>query len=188
MNGERELDGDARLFTKRKIYMSGEIDSEMADDIGRRILLLNMMNDRPIDLIINSSGGNIASGLRILDDMAGSPAEIHTICPQKAYSMAAIIFSAGKKRYMYPHAKLLLHEPQADNIMSADLSSLKNMSAEMTGYKNDTDRILAENTGKSIEEIRNVTDTVTVFTAQEAIDFGLCDGFISVRDMLRGEE
>lgn len=186
MNGEHELNGEAKLFTERMIFLYQKIDKNLANDIHDKILLLNKLGDQPIDLIINSGGGDIKYGLLILDAIKGSSAPIRTICTSEAYSMAAIIFSAGAKRYMYPHAQLLLHEPHVGKIDSADITSLTAMAEEMMNYKHESDLLLAEYTGRTLEEIEKVTDTVTVFNAEEAISFGLCDEIIAVKDLAGG--
>ena len=103
---------ECNLLTKRIIFIEGEITQDTAVETCKSLLFLAAENHNfPVDIIINSNGGAVDAGLLILDAMEGSGLEIHTWCLSRAFSKAALIFSAGSKRYILKHAELMLHQP-----------------------------------------------------------------------------
>ena len=168
---------ECNLLTKRIIFIEGEITQDTAVETCKSLLFLAAENHNfPVDIIINSNGGAVDAGLLILDAMEGSGLEIHTWCLSRAFSMAALIFSAGSKRYILKHAELMLHQPLVSATrIEGNVSIIKAVSDSLISTSKIINTILSRYTGKSLEEIESVTRTDTYFNAVEAISFGLAE-------------
>lgn len=180
-NGITLMPLETRLLAGRKIFVEGEIDSETACGFMKQVLHLNQEDVRkPIDVLINSPGGEINSGMLMYDVIQSSKAPIRLFCMGKAYSMAALLFASGAKgrRYMLPHSELMLHEPLLGDRVGGSSSSLKSISDSLLETKRRMNRILAKHTGKSEEEVEKATGFDHYFSPEESIAFGLCDEII----------
>jgi len=154
-----------------------EIDYPMASIFHQELLYLSKENPvAPIDVDINSPGGSVDAGLAILDLVHNCHTPIRMHCIGRAYSMAAVIFAAGRNgRDMLPHSKLMLHQPLVGQNMGGNATDIQSLSESLMATKKELNQILADSTGKTIQEIDQATSFDHYFSAQEAIDFGLCD-------------
>lgn len=181
---------ECNLLTKRIIFIESEITQDTAVETCKSLLFLAAENHNfPVDIIINSNGGAVDAGLLILDAMEGSGLEIHTWCLSRAFSMAALIFSAGSKRYILKHAELMLHQPLVSATrIEGNVSIIKAVSDSLISTSKIINTILSRYTGKSLEEIESVTRTDTYFNAVEAISFGLADEIADLSGLIRKDE
>lgn len=181
---------ECNLLSRRIIFIEGEITQETAVETCKSLLFLASENHNlPVDIVINSNGGTVDAGLLILDAMEGSGLEIRTWCLSRAFSMAALLFSAGSKRYMLQHAELMIHQPLVSATrIEGNVSMIKAVSDSLISTSKVINSILSKHTGKSEEEIEYVTRTDTYFTATEAMSFGLADGIASLRELIRKDE
>lgn len=172
-------------YENRTVYIDGDIDAECAGEFIRQLLELNR-NDAvaPIKVLIMSNGGSIIHGLAMYDAICTSLAPIETFCIGTAYSMAAILFVAGKKRQILEHSKLMLHEPLIESGFSGRASSIKSMSDSLQNTKEQLNRILCKHTGRTVEEMNKVINYDHYFSAKEAIEFGLADEIVGMDRIL----
>lgn len=181
---------ECNLLTRRIIFIEGEITQETAVEICKSLLFLAAENyNLPVDIVINSNGGAVDAGLLILDAMEGSGLEIRTWCLSRAFSMAALLFSAGSKRYMLKHAELMIHQPLVSATrIEGNVSMIKAVSDSLISTSKVINNILSKHTGKTEEEIETVTRTDTYFTAAEAVSFGLADEITDMKKLIRKDE
>lgn len=179
-NGITQVSVDSKLLSERRIFIDGEITSEIASDFFKKVMLLNAEDiTKPIDVFVNSPGGQISSGMSMYDVIQGSKAPIRMYCIERAYSMAAILFACGNHgRYMLPHSELMLHEPLLGNRVGGNSSSIKSISESLLEMKRKMNQILSKHTGKSEEEIEEATTYDHYFCPEESKKFGLCDQII----------
>ncbi len=177
-DGMREISLKTRHFTNRKLFLTGEITEETANDFVSQILYL-AQSDEPVDIFINSRGGSVNAGLVIYDAIQSCEGRIpiNLYCIGMAASMAAVILAGGQKgrRFILPHSKCMIHEPLISGGMSGSATTIKKTAESILETKAITNGILAKHTGKSIEEIDEATDFDNFMNAEEAIAFGLCD-------------
>lgn len=167
------------MLTQREIECVGEINSQTVNSIIRQIrYLANQNENEEITMFINSPGGEISSGLALYDVMKGVKCPIRTVCTGMAASMAAILFCAGDKRDMLEHARVMIHDPQLMQGYGGSTLTVKAVAEDMMRIREITCKILAEHTGKTIEEIYDKTAKDTYFNADEAIEYGLADRII----------
>ena len=187
-NGITLVPIDTRLLADRKIFVEGEINQETACVFLKKVMLLAREdNDKPIDIIINSPGGEINSGMLMYDVIQSSNTPIRTFCIGRAYSMAAILFTCGNHgRYMLPHGELMLHEPLLGNRIGGSSSSIKSVSDSLLDTKKKMNRILAKHTGKTEKEIEKATSYDHYFSSEESVDFGLCDKIVGIDMIMEG--
>lgn len=177
VHGTREVSLATRHLMNRTLFLTGSIDREMADSFLSQFLYLEKESTEPITIYINSPGGEVNSGLMIYDTIQGSKLTINMVCTGMAASMAAIIFAGGQKgrRYILKHSKVMIHEPLIANGVGGSATSIKNISESILETRKICNGILAEHTGKNIEEIDEATSFDNYMNADEAIEFGICD-------------
>lgn len=171
---------------KRIIYLVGEINTEMAQEIVEQITYFSYEDrHQPIKIFINSGGGSIMAGLLIYDVIQGSEVPIELYCLEKAYSMAAVLFCSGQHgRYILPHSKVMIHDPRLSEGVGGNVSSIKELSEEIIKLKKNMDRLISKHTKQPLTKIEKVTKTDSFFSAEEAVKFGLADGVKSFSEML----
>lgn len=176
-NGIREVRLSTRHLMNRKIFLTGEINMEMANDFVLQFMFLEEDSSEPVTIYINSPGGEVNAGLMIYDVIQGSNLEINMVCTGMAASMAAIIFAGGQKgrRYILKHSRVMIHEPLIAGGIGGSATSIKNISESILTTKKIVNGILAEHTGKTEEEIDKATGFDNYMDAREAIEFGICD-------------
>lgn len=184
-NGIGEVFLSSKLLADRIIFLTGDIDHEMANNMLQKIIYLRKQDaKKPIKLIINSNGGLVEAGLMLFDIIHESETPIYTICCGCAYSMAAIIFAAGNKRFILPNSRVMCHEPLISGSVGGSSTTMKSISDGLMSTKRKMDRILSELTGKTLKVIAKATAYDHYFSASEAVEFGLCDKIITVNEML----
>ena len=185
-SGITQVSADSKLISQRKVFIEGEISSESACEFIKKILILNEEDtDKPIDVLINSPGGEINSGMAIYDVIQASKAPIRMFCIGRAYSMGAVLFSSGNHgRYMLPHSELMLHEPLLGNRVSGNSSSIQSISESLLETKRRMNQILARHTGKSEEEVEKATSYDHYYSPEESREFGLCDEIVDFNKIM----
>lgn len=174
--GTREVTLMTRNLMERKIFLLGTIDSEMANSFVLQMLYLDN-EDKPVDIIINSPGGEVNAGLLIYDIIQSCRNEVNIYCAGLAASMAAIILAGGEKghRFILPHSKVMIHEPLIAGGIGGSATSIRNISDSILETRALANGILAKHTGKTVEEIDEATSFDNYMNAEQAVAFGLCD-------------
>lgn len=170
-----QMDVFSRLMMEKIIFLGTEINSDVANIVNAQMLYLSSLGEDDITLNINSPGGEVYSGMAIIDTMNFIGNEIHTVCMGMAASMGAVILSSGTKgkRGILPHSRVMIHQPlggargQASDIL-IEAEQIKIVKDELCG-------ILANNSGQSFEKVIADCDRDHWMTAQEALDYGLVD-------------
>lgn len=181
--GERSYDIFSRLLNDRIIMLSEEVNDTTASLIVAQLLYLESQDaDKDISLYINSPGGSVSAGLAIYDTMQYIKCDVSTICIGLAASMGAFLLSSGAKgkRLALPNSEIMIHQPLIGG-MSGQATDVKIRTENLLRTKDNLNRILAENTGKTLEEIQRDTERDNFMTAQEAKDYGLIDQVITRR-------
>ena len=167
------------MLQRREIWLTGEIDSQMADSVISQILHLDAETPRTeITMYSDSPGGSVSAGLAIYDVMRAVPCDIRTVCVGTAASMAAVIFSAGNTREILKHGEVMVHDPLVNGGISGSALAVQDKSDRLMQVRKELCQILAEHTGKSLKQIYRVTAKDTYFSAEAAVKFGLADNII----------
>lgn len=169
------------LLKNRELFLIEEVNAETTNALIMQLMYLESQDEEaPINLYINSPGGDVVSGLALFDYIKLMRAPVNTVCIGTAASMGAILFLAGKKREMYPHTRIMIHDPAYGNGTMAGKKSheLKHQLDKLNETREALAGIIAEATGKTIDEIYEVTADDTFFSSEEAIEFGLATGII----------
>ena len=180
--GERSYDIFSRLLNDRIIVLSDEVNDTTASLIVAQLLYLEGQDpEKDISLYINSPGGSVTAGMAIYDAMQYIKCDVSTICMGLAASMGAFLLSSGAKgkRYALPNSEIMIHQPLGG--ARGQATDIKIVADQIIKTKERLNRILAENTGRSIEEIARDTDRDNYLTAQEACEYGLVDKVIDKR-------
>ncbi|MGY4719505.1 ClpP family protease [Naumannella huperziae] len=179
--GERTSDIYSRLLSDRIVYLGTEIDDGVANVIIAQLLHLQSVDsDAQINLYINSPGGSATAMFGIYDTMRFLRPAVATYCVGQAASAGAVIFAAGEpgRRLVLPHARILLHPPSMES--QGTLPDLAVQAAEITRLRNLQDEVLAYHTGRSVPELQRDIQRDRVFTATEAVEYGLADEIVSL--------
>ncbi len=183
--GERSYDIFSRLLSDRIIFLGEEITDSSASLIVAQMLFLEAQDPgRDIQLYINSPGGSITAGFAIYDTMQYIKCDVSTICVGLAASFGAFLLAGGAKgkRIALPNAEIMIHQPLiGGDGVRGPASDILIVSGQMQKNKQRLARILAENTGKSVEEIIADTERDNYMSAQEALAYGLIDKIIDKR-------
>ena len=174
--GERSYDIYSRLLEDRIIFLSGEITDSMANTIVAELIYLEARDmDKDISLYINSPGGSVTAGLAIYDTMQYIRCDVSTICVGMAASMGAFLLSSGTKgkRFALPNSEIMIHQPLGG--AQGQASDIKIQAEHILKIKDKMTRILAENTGRSYQEVERDTDRDNYLSAEEARAYGLVD-------------
>ena len=180
--GERSYDIFSRLLNDRIIMLSEEVNDTTASLIVEQLLYLEAQDpDKDIQFYINSPGGSVTAGMAIYDTMQYIKADVSTICVGMAASMGAFLLAAGAKgkRIALPNAEIMIHQPSGGSRGQASDSKIQG--GQILRIRETLNRILAENTGRSVEEIARDTERDHFLTAQEAVEYGLIDKVIYKR-------
>nr|WP_312577006.1 ATP-dependent Clp protease proteolytic subunit [Sedimentibacter sp.] len=184
--GERSYDIFSRLLADRIIFLGEEVSDASASLITAQLLFLEGQDpDKDISLYINSPGGSVTAGFAIFDTMNYIKCDVSTICIGMAASFGSFLLAAGAhgKRFALPNAEIMIHQPSITGGIKGPVSDIKIMSDYMQRSKRQLNSILAQNTGRSIEEIQRDTDRDNFMTAEEAVAYGLIDKVIASRDL-----
>lgn len=169
------------FFDRRSVNLWGVVDDKSAKDVVTKLLLLDA--DKPgheIKFYINSPGGVVTSGMVIYDTMRMIKSPVSTICMGLAASMGSILLSGGVKgkRYIYPHGEVMIHQPSLGGYIQGVSADLEIQAIQTRKVKEIGAKILAENCGKSIEQIMKDFDRDYWMDAKEAIEYGIVDQLI----------
>ena len=177
-HGTREVSLITRHFMDRKIFITGEITPDTANDFMSQLFYLEQENsDEPVTIYINSPGGEVNAGLMIYDLIQESKLNINVVCTGRAASMAAILLAGGKKenRYILRHSEVMIHEPLLSQGVGGSATSIGKISESILKTRDILNGILSKHTGKTLEEINEATAYDHYMSATEAIEFGICD-------------
>lgn len=180
--GERSFDIYSRLLRERVIFLTGEVEDNMANLIVAQLLFLEADNpDKDIHLYINSPGGSVTAGLAIYDTMQFIKPDVVTYCMGQAASMGAFLLSAGAKgkRYCLENARVMIHQPLGG--FRGQASDIEIHAREILFIKERLNRLMAEHTGQEFETIARDTDRDNFMTAEAAKNYGLVDKVLSKR-------
>ncbi len=174
--GERSYDIFSRLLNDRIIFLSEDVNDTTASLIVAQLLYLEAQDpDKDIQFYINSPGGSVTAGMAIYDTMQYIKCDVATICVGMAASMGAFLLSAGTKgkRMALPNAEIMIHQPSAGT--QGQITDMAIHLKRLETVKERMNRILSENTGKSIDVVTEACERDNFMTAQEALEFGLID-------------
>jgi ATP-dependent Clp protease, protease subunit len=174
---DRPVDPVDRLLRRRVVLLSGEINSDKANDVMARLLWLDHESEgEPIELRINSPCGDLLSGLALVDTIAQLGSPVATTCAGLAASMASVVLTVGARgqRRATPNARILIHQPWTGQFQG-QAADLERTAEEVLRLRHRVDGILAEATGQTVERIHHDTDRDTWFSAEEAVAYGLID-------------
>ena len=184
-NGERSMDIFSRLLNDRIIVLSDEVNSQTASLVVAQLLFLEGQDsEKDISLYINSPGGSVTDGLAIYDTMQYIKCDVSTICVGMAASMGAFLLSSGAKgkRIALPNSSILIHQPLiGGHGLTGQTTDIEIAAKNLVQTKERLNRILAENCGKTVEDLARDTDRDNWLTAQEALEYGLVDKVIDKR-------
>ena len=183
--GERSYDIFSRLLNARIIMLSEDVNDTTASLVVAQLLYLESQDpDKDISLYINSPGGSVSAGFAIFDTMQYIKCDVSTICIGLSSSMGAFLLSSGAKgkRFALPNSEIMIHQPLiGGGGLSGQATDIQIRTENLLRTKENLNRILSENTGKSIEDIRRDTDRDNFMTANEAMEYGLIDKVIAKR-------
>ena len=183
--GERAFDISSRLLKERIIFLVGPVDDHTANLVVAQLLFLESENpDKDIYFYINSPGGSVTAGMSIYDTMKFIKPDVQTLCLGQAASMGAFLLSAGTKgkRFALPNSRIMIHQPLISGGLGGQASDIEIHARELLKLKEKLNKILADHTGKSIEEVERDTDRDNFMSAQEAMEYGLIDKVITSRN------
>lgn len=169
------------LLSRREIFLTEEVNAETSNELIKQLMYLERQDSgKEITLYINSPGGEVISGLAVYDLISLMKSPVRTVCTGTAASMGAILFLAGKKREMLPHTRLMIHDPSfgGSSIGGKKSHELRHELEKLDEVREALAKIIAEKTGRPLEEIYDVTSDDTFYSAEEAITFGLATGIM----------
>ena len=180
--GERSYDIFSRLLNDRIVFLSEEVNDTTASLVVAQLLYLEAQDpDKDIQFYINSPGGSVTAGLAIYDTMQYIKADVSTMCVGLAASMGAFLLAAGTKgkRIALPNAEIMIHQPSGG--FSGQATDIQIHAEKIQRTKERLNTILAENTGKPLEVVREASERDNFMTAEEAKEFGIIDNVIFKR-------
>ena len=165
----------SRLMYDRIVYFMGVVNDDTCNTAVAQLLYLASVDERDINLYINSPGGSVVDGLGLVDTMNYINCDVSTLCIGMAASMGSVLLSNGAKgkRFVLPHSRVMIH--QVSSSQSGTLADLEIELEQTRRCKDDVYKILADNTGKTMEEMTALCDRNNWFIGQEAVDLGIVD-------------
>ena len=182
--GERSYDIYSRLLNDRIIFLADEVNDVTASLVVAQLLYLEAQDpDKDIYLYINSPGGSISVGMAIYDTMNYIKCDVSTICVGMAASMGAFLLSSGAKgkRFALPNAEVMIHQPLGG--MQGQASDIKIHADHIIRIREKLNKLLAEQTGQSLETIERDTERDNFMTADQAAEYGLVDKVITKKEL-----
>ena len=180
--GERSYDIFSRLLKERVIFAVGPVEDNMSNLIVAQLLFLESENaDKDIHLYINSPGGSVSAGLAIYDTMQFISPDISTICIGQAASMGALLLAGGAhgKRFCLPHSRMMIHQPIGG--FQGQASDIDIHAKEVLQTRDRLNQILANHTGKPLDQIARDTDRDNFMSGEVAVEYGLIDTVLTQR-------
>lgn len=181
--GERSYDIYSRLLKERIIFLTGEINDQVADLVVAQLLFLEAEdNTKDIQIYINSPGGSVSAGFAIYDTMQYIKCDVSTICMGMAASMGAFLLIAGAKgkRFALPNADIMIHQPLGG--AQGQATDIKIQAEKILKVRERLNKILSERTGQPLDKIELDTDRDYYLTADEALEYGIIDKVIEKRN------
>ena len=167
------------MLSHREVELVGEVDAESVNALIRQLRWLQREDpEGEITLYINSPGGSVDSGMALYDVMQAISCPVRTVCVGLAASMAALLFVSGDRRDMLPHSRVMIHDPLITQTGGSALR-LKAVSDDLMETRQIIANVIAEHSGKTMEEVLAKTATDSYFRAEEAVEFGLADNIIT---------
>ncbi|HJV81469.1 MULTISPECIES: ATP-dependent Clp endopeptidase proteolytic subunit ClpP [Oxalobacteraceae] len=180
--GERAYDIYSRLLKERVIFLVGPVTDQTANLIVAQMLFLESENpDKDISLYINSPGGSVSAGMAIYDTMQFIKPDVSTLCTGLAASMGAFLLAAGAKgkRFSLPNSRIMIHQPLGG--AQGQATDIEIQAREILYLRDRLNHILAEKTGKTVEQISKDTDRDNFMSAAEAAEYGMIDKVLTTR-------
>lgn len=180
--GERSYDIYSRLLKERVIFMVGPVNDQTANLVVAQLLFLESENpEKDISLYINSPGGSVSAGMAIYDTMQFIRPDVSTLCTGMAASMGAFLLAAGAKgkRFSLPNSRIMIHQPLGG--AQGQASDIEIQAREILYLRERLNGILAEKTGRSLEQIAKDTDRDNFMSADAAVEYGLIDKVLTHR-------
>lgn len=180
--GERAYDIYSRLLKERVVFLVGPVNDHSANLIVAQLLFLESENpDKDISLYINSPGGSVSAGMAIYDTMQFIKPDVSTLCTGLAASMGAFLLAAGAKgkRYSLPNSRIMIHQPLGG--AQGQAADIEIQAREILYLRDRLNHILAEKTGRSVEQISKDTDRDNFMSAAEAAEYGMIDKVLTNR-------
>lgn len=181
--GERSYDIYSRLLKERVIFLTGQVEDQMANLVVAQLLFLESESpDKDIYLYINSPGGSVTAGMSIYDTMQFIKPDVSTVCMGQACSMGAFLLAGGAKdkRFCLPHSRVMIHQPLGG--FQGQASDIQIHAMEILKIKQTLNDRLAFHTGQPLETIERDTDRDNFMSAEQAVAYGLVDGVLEKRD------
>lgn len=182
--GERAFDIYSRLLKERIIFLVGPVNDQTANLVVAQLLFLESEDpDKDIYFYINSPGGSVTAGMSIYDTMKFIKPDVQTLCLGQAASMGAFLLSAGTKgkRFALPNSRVMIHQPLISGGLGGQASDIEIHTRELLKLKGKLNELLAEHSGRTVEEVERATDRDNFMSANEALAFGLIDQVITSR-------
>lgn len=182
--GERSYDIYSRLLKERVIFLVGQVEDHMANLVVAQLLFLEAENpDKDIHLYINSPGGSVTAGLSIYDTMQFIKPDVSTMCIGQACSMGSFLLTAGAKgkRYCLPNARTMIHQPSGG--AQGQASDIHIHAQEILKIRERLNQLMANHTGRSVEEITRDTERDNFMSAEESKAYGLVDQVLTRREI-----
>ncbi|NOU50722.1 ATP-dependent Clp endopeptidase proteolytic subunit ClpP [Pseudoalteromonas sp. JBTF-M23] len=182
--GERSFDIYSRLLKERIIFLTGQVEDQMANLIVAQLLFLESESpEKDIFLYINSPGGSVTAGMSIYDTMNFIKPDVSTVCVGQAASMGAFLLSGGAKgkRYCLPNSRVMIHQPLGG--FQGQASDFEIHAKEILSIKEKLNRLMAEHTGQPFDIVSRDTDRDNFMSAQEAVEYGLVDAVHTRREI-----
>ncbi len=180
--GERAYDIYSRLLKERVIFLVGPVNDHTANLVVAQLLFLESENpDKDISLYINSPGGSVSAGLAIYDTMQFIKPDVSTLCTGLAASMGAFLLAAGAKdkRFSLPNSRIMIHQPLGG--AQGQAADIEIQAREILYLRERLNQILADKTGRSIDQISKDTDRDNFMSADQAVDYGMIDKVLTHR-------
>jgi len=180
--GERSYDIFSRLLKERIIFLSGQVDDNMANLITAQLLFLEAEGpDKDIYMYINSPGGLVTAGMAIYDTMQYIRCDVSTLCVGQAASMGAHLLASGAagKRFALPNARVMIHQPLGG--FQGQATDIEIHAREILKLKDHMNAMMAEHTGQPLEKVAEDVERDYFLSAQEACDYGLVDKVLTSR-------
>lgn len=178
LGSEKSYDIFSRLLKDRIVFITGEIDDVMANNVIAELLYLDSINNNDINIYINSPGGSVSAGMAIYDTINFLASDVSTTCLGIAASMGAFLLAAGKKgkRFILPNADVMIHQPLGG--AQGQATDIKIASDRIVNLRKRLNKCLAKNTGQSLKKIEKDTERDNYLDAKEAVMYGIVDKII----------
>jgi len=186
--GERSYDIFSRLLKERIIFLSGQVDDNMANLITAQLLFLEAEGpDKDIFMYINSPGGLVTAGMAIYDTMQYIRCDVSTLCVGQAASMGAHLLASGapEKRFALPNARVMIHQPLGG--FQGQATDIEIHAREILKLKDHMNAMMAKHTGQPLEKIADDVERDYFLSAQEACDYGLVDKVLTSRSEIESD-